>query len=180
MSALAITAWIIGTLAVGAGLFAACAPALVREGVDRFPRSIWPGRTLLAVDMVWAAYAVTTLHLGPFDAWKVHLYWLAPVCVVLGSVYLDELLSVRALGGLLLLAVGPILGAARWDPSGWRLVITCIAYAWILAGLVFLLEPWWFHRVFTPLVQRDWAVRLGGLFKALLGFGLIALAFWVY
>ncbi len=180
MSALAVTAWILGILAVGAGLFAACAPALVREGVGRFPRSVWPGRILLAVDMVWAAYAVTTLHLGTFDAWKVHLYWLAPVCIILGCVYLDELLSVRALGGLLLLVAGPILNAARWNPSGWRLVVTVMAYLWIVIGLVFLLEPWWFRRLCAPMIQREWAVRLGGVFKALIGFGLIALAFWVY
>jgi len=180
MSALAVTAWILGTLAVGVGLFSACSPALVRRGVLNFPRSVWPGRILLAVDMVWAAYAFTTLHLGMFDAWKVHLYWLAPVCIVLGSVYLDELLSVRALGGLLLLAAWPILSAARWNPSNWRLVVTVITYVWIIVGLVFVLEPWWFRRLCAPMIRKDWAIRAGGLFKAAVGFGLIALAFWVY
>ncbi len=180
MSTLAITSWILGTLAVGVGLFSTCAPELVRRGVADFPRSVWPGRVLLAVDMVWAAYAVTTLHLGMFDAWKVHLYWLAPVCIVLGCLYLDELLSVRALGGLLLLAAGPILNAARWNPSDWRLIVTVMAYTWILVGLLFLLSPWWFRRLTEPVIQTDLAVRIGGLFKAAVGFGLIALAFWVY
>ncbi len=180
MSPLAITAWILGTLAVGVGLFSACSPAWVRQGLRDFPRSIWPGRILLAVDMVWAAYAVTTLHLGGFDALKIHLYWIAPVCIVLGSLYLDELLSVRALGGLLLLAAGPILGATRWNPSQWRLVVTVITYLWILVGLVFVLEPWWFRRLTAPMLKSDLLIRIGGLFKAAVGFGLIALAFWVY
>lgn len=180
MSALAITAWILGTLAVGVGLFSACTPDQVRRGLADFPRSVWPGRILLAVDMVWAAYAVTTLHLGTLDAWKVHIYWLAPVSVILGCLYLDELLSVRALGGLLLLAAGPILNAARWNPSNWRLVVTCIAYAWILVGLVFVLEPWWFRRLTKPVIKNDLFIRCGGFFKAAVGFGLIALAFWVY
>jgi len=180
MSALAITAWILGTFAVGVGLFSACAPELVRRGVANFPRSVWPGRVLLAVDMVWAAYAVTTLHLGMFDAWKVHLYWIAPVCIVLGSLYLDELLSVRALGGLLLLAAGPILNAARWNPSDWRLVIAVLAYLSIIVGLVFLLSPWWFRRLTAPMIQKNLPVRIGGLFKAAVGLGLLALAFWVY
>jgi len=180
MSTLAITAWILGTLAVGVGLFSASSPALVRQGLRDFPRSTWPGRILLAVDVVWAAFAVTTLHLGMFDAWKVHLFWLAPVCIVLGCRYLDELLSVRALGGLLLLAACPILNAARWNPSNWRLVVTCITYAWIFVGLVFVLEPWWFRRLTTPMIRSDLTIRIGGLFKAAVGFGLIALAFWVY
>lgn len=180
MSELSVVAWIIGILAVGAGLFAVCSPSRVREGVIRFPRSIWPGRLLLAVDMVWASYAVTTLHLGGFDAWKVHLYWLAPVCILLGSLYLDDLLSVRALGGLLLLAAGPMLSAARWHPSGWRLVITVMVYLWIGFGLLFLLEPWWFRRLCKWMVRSNGPIRIGGGFKALVGLGLIALAFWVY
>ncbi|MBI9021252.1 MAG: DUF2065 family protein, partial [Verrucomicrobia bacterium] len=131
-------------------------------------------------DMVWAAYAVTTLHLGAFDAVKVHLYWIAPVCIALGCLYLDEMLSVRALGGLLLLAAGPILNAARWNPSDWRLIITVIAYVWIITGLVFLLEPWWFRRLTEPAIQKDLTLRIGGLVKAAVGFGLLALAVWVY
>ncbi len=180
MSALAVVAWILGTLAVGTGLFSACAPAQMRQSLLDFPRSVWPGRVLLAVDMVWAAYAITTLHLGMFDAWKVHLYWLAPVCIILGSLYLDELLSVRALGGLLLLAAGPVLNVARWHPSDGRLVITVIAYLWILIGLTFLLEPWWFRRLCAPLIQKDGAIRIGGIVKAVVGFGLIGLAFRIY
>jgi len=180
MSPLAVVSWILGTLAVGVGLFSACSPAWVRQGLRDFPRSVWPGRILLAVDVVWAAYAVTTLHLGGFDALKIHLYWLAPVCIVLGCVYLDELLSVRALGGLLLLAACPILNAARWNPSDWRLIVTVMVYLWILVGLIFVLEPWWFRRLTTPMLKSDLLIRIGGLFKAAVGFGLIALAFWVY
>jgi len=180
MSALAIASWILGTLAVGTGLFSTCAPAMVCRGALKFPRSVWPGRVLLAVDMVWAACAVTTLHLGMFDAWKVHLYWLTPVCIVLGCFYVDELLSVRALGGLLLLAAGPLLNAARWNPSDWRLVVTVFAYIWIVIGLLFLLSPWWFRRILTPMARSNRAVRVGGSFKALVGFALIALALWVY
>ena len=169
MSTLAIIAWILGTLAVGVGLFAVAAPDVVRRGLTDFPRSIWPGRILLAVDMVWAAYAVTTLHLGIFDAWKVHLYWLAPVSIVLGCLYLDELLSVRALGGLLLLAAGPVLAAARWNPSNGRLVVTCITYVWILIGLTFVLEPWWFRRLMKPIIQNDLLVRCAGVCKTAVG-----------
>jgi len=180
MSALAITALILGTFVVGVGIFSACVPAQVRRGLIDFPRSLWPGRILLAVDMVWAAYAITTLHLGMFDAGKVHLYWLAPVFIIIGCLYLDEMLSVRALGGLLLLVAGPVLNVARWNPSNWRLVVTVIAYIWILIGLAFLLEPWWFRRLTQPMLHNDRILRIGGICKALVGFGLIALAFWVY
>jgi hypothetical protein len=179
MSAAAIIAWILGTFAIGAGLLTVGAPALVRRGMEKYPRSTWPGRILLAVDMVWAAYAVTQMHLGGFDPWKVHLYWIAPVCIFLGCRYLDELLSVRALGGLLLLAAGPMLIAFRFHPSAWRYVIIVLAYLWIGVGLLFLLEPWWFRRI-AERVTSTAALRAGGAFKALLGAGLIALAMLVY
>ncbi|MBC8206420.1 MAG: hypothetical protein ISR85_05895 [Kiritimatiellales bacterium] len=179
MSSLAVIAWILGTFAIGGGLLAAGAPAMVRRGMETYPRSIWPGRILLAVDMVWAAYAVTQIHLGGFNAWKVHLYWLAPVLIVVGCIYLDEMLSVRALGGLLLLAAGPVLNAARWNPSAWRLVITVLAYLWIGVGLFWLMEPWWFRRM-TLRMRSDAVIRGGGIIKALFGAALIALALLVY
>jgi hypothetical protein len=179
MSSLAVIAWILGTFAIGGGLVALGAPEMVRRGLADFPRSVWPGRILLAVDMVWSAYGVTQMHLGGFDAWKAHLYWLAPVLIVVGCLYLDDMLSVRALGGLLLLAAGPMLAAARWHPSLWRLVISVLAYLWIVAGLFFVLEPWWFRRAMRCF-RSPAAIRAAGLSKVVLGAALVALALMVY
>lgn len=179
MSALAVIAWILGTFAIGGGLLAAKAPAKVRRGMENYPRSVWPGRILVVIDLLWAAFAINLMHLDMFDALKVHLYWLAPVCIVLSILYLDELLSVRALGGLLLLAAGPMLNAARWHPSAWRYVMAVLAYIWIGFGLLWLLEPWWFRRMALR-VQSLSVVRAGGVFKVLIGAGLIALALLVY
>ncbi len=179
MSALAVIAWVLGTLAIGGGLVALGAPEMVCRGMEKYPRSVWPGRILLAVDLVWSAYGVTQMHLGGFDAMKVHLYWLTPVLIVIGCLYLDEMLSVRALGGLLLLAAGPMLAAARWQPSAWRLVITVIAYLWIAAGLLWLMEPWWFRRMVARMASVA-VVRSAGLVKAAVGAALIVLAVLVY
>jgi len=181
MSKLSIVALLIGLLALTVGGVSMLIPARVRAGLAAFPRSIWPGRILAAIDLVWAAYALSLMHLGMFDAWKVHLYWLVPVAIFLCVKYLDELLSPRALGGLFLLAAGPVLNIARWHSSEWRLVVAVIAYVWILLGLTFLLSPWWFRRL-VPWIAgpNDRAVQIGGAIKALLGLGLIALALLVY
>jgi uncharacterized protein YjeT (DUF2065 family) len=181
MSELSIAALLIGLLALTGGTISLLAPAKVRAGVAAFPRSVWPGRILASIDLIWAAYNLTLMHLGTFDAWKVHLYWLTPVAIVLCVVYLDELLSPRALGGFLLLAAGPVLAIARWHPSEWRLIVTTIAYLWILFGLTFLLSPWWFRRIAGRLTGLgDHAVRIIGAIKAAVGLGLIALALLVY
>jgi hypothetical protein len=179
MSALSWITLILGLLALGGGFIAVRAPEAVRRGLERYPRSVWPGRVLLAVDMTWAAWAINQMHLGGFDAWKVHLIWLAPILIIAGCVYLDELLSVRALGGLLLLAAGPMLNAARWHPSPWRLVIPILAYLWIIAGLFFVLEPWWFRRAARCFPSAS-SVRAAGFFKIASGAGLIVLALLVY
>lgn len=179
MSGVAIIAWILGILAIGGGLLAAKAPATVLGGLEKYPRSVWPGRILAAADLVWAAYAISLMHLGGFDALKVHLYWLAPVCIVLAVLYLDELLSVRALGGLLLLAAGPMLNAARWHPSAWRLVISVLAYIWIGFGLLWLLEPWWFRRMARRCRSLTF-IRTAGFVKVAIGIGFILLALLVY
>ncbi len=179
MSALASLSLLLGLLAVMCGGLSLLFPAPVRAGLVKFPRSVWPGRILLAVDMVWSAWAVNQMHFGGFDSAKVHLYWLAPVCIVLGCLYLEELLSVRALGGLLLLAAGPMLNVARFHPSAWRLVIPVLAYVWIIVGLFFLLCPWWFRRM-TERVRSDTAMRAWGAIRVLAGAGLIALALLVY
>lgn len=179
MSELAVVALLIGLLALAGGAAALFSPRAVQAGMAAWPRSVWPGRILAAVDLAWAAWELSQMHLGMFDAWKMHLWWLAPVAIGLCVVYLDELLSVRALGGLLLLAAGPMLDAARWHPSDWRLVIAVLSYLWILAGLTFLLSPWWFRRIALR-VQSEKLMRAGGALKALAGAGLLLLAFLVY
>jgi len=181
MSELSIVALLIGLLALTVGGLSLLLPARIRAGLAAFPRSIWPGRILAAIDLVWAAYNLTLMHLGMFDAWKVHLYWMTPVAIFLCVKYLDELLSPRALGGFLLLAAGLVLNIARWHPSEWRLVVTVIAYVWIFLGLTFLLSPWWFRRLTSWIAgSNDRAVRITGLIKALAGLGLIVLALLVY
>lgn len=181
MSELSVVAFLIGLLALTVGGVSLLMPARVLAGLDAFPRSIWPGRILAAVDLVWAAYELSRMHLGMFDGWKVNLYWMTPAAIFLCVKYLDELLSPRALGGLFLLAAGPVLDIARWHPSDWRLVVTVIAYLWILLGLLFLLSPWWFRRLVPRIAgTNDAAVRIGGALKTLLGLGLIALALFVY
>lgn len=181
MSELSIVTWVIGLLTAAGGVMTWLFPAQTRSGWMAFPRSVWPGRLLAAGDLIWAAYEFTLMHLGLFDAWKVHLYWLTPIAIFLCITYLDDLLSPRALGGFLLLVAGPVLDIARWHPSDWRLVIAILAYLWILIGLLFLLSPWWFRRITIWLTGRgDGAVRFIGALNVLFGLGLMALAFFVY
>lgn len=173
-------AFLIGLAAIAGGSCAVWFPARLRDSLAAFPRSVWPGRVLAAADLVWAAHELSLMHLGMFDAWKVHLYWLTPVAIFLCINYLDDLLSPRALGGFLLLLAGTVLDIARWHPSSWRLVITTLAYLWIGAGMLFLLSPWWFRRITQPFIRSNKLMRLTGWIKIAAGLVIIAFAWLVY
>ncbi|MFA5689513.1 MAG: hypothetical protein WC959_10265 [Kiritimatiellales bacterium] len=177
LSAVTLAAGIVALLA-GAAMIAK--PQMMRSWMERFPRSIWPGRILAAIDLIWAAYALSLMHLGMFDAWKVHLWWLTPIAVFLCIKYLDELLSPRALGGFFLLLAGPVLYVTRWHESEWRVVMAAISYIWILTGLLFLLSPWWFRRIALVVCKTTGRLKAAGAVKAITGIALILLAVFVY
>lgn len=179
MSPLAIIATLIGLLALACSGYTYLHSIQVLKYLSRFPRSRWPGRILVAIDLIWAACAVTTLHLGGFDAYKIHLLWAAPLCIYMAIRYMDDLLSVRALGGFLLLAAGPILGVMRWHPSMWRLVVAVLCYAWIIVGLFFLMEPWWFRRI-AQLVKTEGGLKNAAIAKGAVGLALLVLGLFVY
>ena len=180
MTGLAVITLAVGLIALCAGAVLILKPDATRAALADFPRSVWPGRILAAVDLVWAAYALSLMHLGMFDAWKVHLFWLTPIAIFLCIKYLDELLSPRSLGGFLLLLAGPVLAVTRWHDSEWRVVMATVAYIWILAGLVLLLSPWWFRRVALIISKNNSGLIAAGVAKAAAGVALILLAILVY
>ena len=155
-------------------------PDRMRAALKAFPRHRGAAWLLTAVDLVWAGILLARTPLGRFDAYKPLLWVLTPLAVVLVGVFVDELLAPRALGGLLLLAAAPILDAARWHPSGLRLVVTVLAYGMVLKGLVLVVAPYRFRTATERLFATDAACRLGCGAGVAVGIGLIILAFTVY
>ena len=88
---------------------------------------------------------------------------------------MDELLAARAFGGLLLLAGNPVLLAARWAPTPWRLVMPTLVYIWVLAGMILVLSPWRLRKALERLGgDRGW--RLAGVTLGVIGFVVLVLA----
>ncbi len=146
MHDLAHVAWIVTVVLVIAYVPAILCPGRYMRGLRGFPRSTVPAWILTGINVVWAAWLVWEMPLGRFDAFKLWLYLAAPVTFVLIVRFMDELLAVRALGGLLILVPAPILDAARWHPSPWRLVLTILAYSLVVKGILLLLSPYWFRK----------------------------------
>ena len=135
-----------GALLLALGAPGAAAPGAAARAWRAFPRSVWTGRILTVVAMVW-----TTLWL-PFMLLEfvpgltpTLLPWLQvflPVSIVAICGAPPELLACRSLGLLFVLAPTPLLTAAQYHPSSWRYLVIALAYAMVVSGMFFIARPW--------------------------------------
>lgn len=169
---------LLGLLGVGVGVILCGFPAAARRGLDAFPRSRWPGWGLTAVAVFWVAWVIQHAALGRFEGLKPFVP-VAAVALFAAVVYfLDELLSPRALGALLLLVANPILMGVRWAESSWRYVPVVIAYAWVVAGCGLLLHPWLFRKIGLRFWKTDTVLRRLGWVKLAGSVVLLAAGLW--
>ncbi|MDZ4198999.1 MAG: hypothetical protein U1E27_06915 [Kiritimatiellia bacterium] len=162
------------------GAFALLAPESARRAAAAFPRHRGAGWILSAVALTIVTAVVLGASLGRFDVVKPYLYVAAPVALVLICWLLGELLAARALGGLLLLAGNPMLVAARWEETPWRLAVVVAAYAAVLAGMVLVVGPHWFRRTVRPALETPIRARMTGALLLGIGLGFLALALGPY
>jgi hypothetical protein len=106
------------------------------------PRQKTLGIVLLTVDLVMALILMSSMDLGEF--WKVRkiALILLPVIYGLMILYVDEFLTARALGILMLLAACPFLDAAFLELPRSRLLLPLVAYAWIILGMFWVGMPY--------------------------------------
>lgn len=133
----------------------------IQGWVKAFPRSKIMGMVLISIAGLWAFWLVTTMDLGEFTSYRTGLMILVPVAYVLTVMFVDEFLSVRALGMLMLLLAEPILEAAFLQPQTSRLLLVVLAYVWIVLGM------FW---VGMPYLMRDqiaWVLKSKGRWSAL-------------
>jgi hypothetical protein len=113
-----------------------------RNFMAAFPRSRTAGIVILALDLVWSFWLVSTMEMGEFSAFRRPFLVILLVGFFLTLRFVDEFLAVRALGILALLAAEPMLDAAffRYEPS--RLVLTVFAYVLVVLGLTWVMVPY--------------------------------------
>lgn len=171
---------IIGALGLAGGLTALFRPERVHRFAELFPRSTVPAWILTALCCVLGAKEALDMNMGFLDAYKKYIYIISPAVFVASLVYMKELLAPRALGGFLLLIAVPILEAARWHASPWRLVVVIIVYGWIICGIVLLLSPWYFRKGYKPFLENEALFRAGAMLKTAVSALLLVLGILVY
>ena len=89
---------------------------LARPGAARYPRSRVAGIALLAIDLVWSFWLVSTMEMGEFSAFRRPFLIALPIGFFLTLRFVDEFLAVRALGIFVLLAAerAPAIGFGRY------------------------------------------------------------------
>ncbi len=113
-----------------------------RELLRAFPRSRGAGATLLTLDALWAFLLVWNMDLGEFTPARPWILGAIALLFVLTLLYVEEFLAVRALGAFALLAAEPLLEAAFLKPEASRLLVTVLAYLWVVFGLFWVGMPY--------------------------------------
>jgi hypothetical protein len=157
---------IAGAFLVIAALVGLIKPDLAQLA-KRFPRSRGAAIVLLTICLVWTFWLLATIQMGEFSSFRRPLLIALPIGYVLALLFVDELLSVRALGILCLLVAEPLLDAAflRYETS--RLLVTVFAYLLIIAGLFWVAIPYVLRD------QIDWTARSAFRWRCLNAIALI-------
>ena len=131
-----------GLILLAAHALALAAPAWTVAKLREFPRSRVAGIVLCSLAAVWAFWLAATMDLGEFSPNRTLICGVVIAGAVMVPLFAEEFLSVRALGILALLAAEPLLGAAFLQPEQTRLFVVVLAYAWAIAGLLFVGAPY--------------------------------------
>lgn len=168
---------LLGILLAAKGTFILSAPAAAMRLAKRFSRDVWTGRVLAAAAWIWAGWALYSMPLElllPIRSW-IPLLTLA--AIPLSWYWMSELLSCRAVGGLLVLFPCPLLLAARSHPSAWRLALVIFAYVAIVAGMTLILYPYYLRRWIDWLTARSVRMTVAGVLALALGALFIGLGY---
>jgi hypothetical protein len=148
-------------------------PQATEKWLLAFPRSRGWGVGLLIAAALWSFYLVATIDLGEFDKYRSLAKIAIPIAAILTAVYVDELLSARALGMLVLLAAEPLLEAAFLRPELSRLFLVTFTFVAIVFSMFWIGMPYVLRDHLRWLTALP--LRLRALSAFLAGYGLLLL-----
>lgn len=171
---------VIGALLVLLSLPGFIKPGLVQDWLKRLPRSRVAGILLLTAALVWSFWLLATMEMGEFSSFRRPLLIILPIGYVSVIRFVDEFLSVRALGILCLLAAEPMLEAAFFRYETSRLFLSVLAYILIIAGLFWVTMPYLLRDQINWSTQSNTRWRVVHGLTAVYGIAILACAFTQY
>ena len=160
-----MTFWffVLGVPLFGYGLFTVLKPQMAARFLQALPRNRAAGQALCAAAWLWTAYEVDTIGIEVFDRIVRRLWFLssdipgmvwilAIVLTVLTCLWMDNLLSLRAISALFMLFPAELFPAVRQCDTSWRLTLVVFAYVCAVIGMFGMFYPWHLRRAL------DWRV----------------------
>mgnify|MGYP007046916732 FL=1 len=139
----------LSTLSVGLGLliavpqvFGLLKPKEFAVKARQFPRSVMAGYLLMGLGTAWFLQNLQAESISDFAAYKKLMVFAFGAIGVLTCIYVKDYLAVRGLAVVMLMLGKLMLDTARWNDSSWRLVISVLAYVWIVLAMWFTVSPW--------------------------------------
>ena len=157
-----MTLWffVLGVPLFGYGLFTVLKPQMATRLLLAFPRNRTAACALCAAAWLWTAYEVDTIGIEVFDRIVRRLWFfssdipgmvwiLAIVLTVLTCLWMENLLSLRALSALFMLFPAELFPAVRLCNTSWRLTLVVFAYVCAVTGMIGMFYPWHLRRLLT-------------------------------
>jgi len=179
-AALSVLALALGLLELACALPCLLFPGAAARALRGFPRAAWPGWILTSIALVWSALWIWAMPFQFLAPVKSNLWILTPVAIVAVAIFVDELLSCRALGGVLVLLPAPLLSAAQWHPSPWRYLVLILAYLCAISGMYIIAAPFRLRDALHWLADSPRALRWVAALDLALGLLLGILALTAY
>lgn len=166
MTSAALYLMILALLPGGACLWMLLHPVSFQSAWTAFPRKRLPGQVFTLLALLGFAYNLWGVDFGGLSVLKRLLIPAVPVGWFLITVYLPDLLAVRGLAAVLLLAGQPLLVETRWQGTPASIVFGVLVYMAIVKSMFLVAYPHlWirFLRWAFAEERRTKALAAGGL-----------------
>lgn len=180
MTKLAIVSIVVGVASVAARLPGILSSGKFREHMIQFPRSeVW-GKVLIGIAALvswWVMFHAAT------DEWK----WAQPLVLVgvpavffLVINFAPHYLALRGMAALMLMLAKVMLDAADISDAPLRLIVTVLAYLWVIAAIWMTVAPHHFRDLIGYIMANDKRCRHACVAGIAVGVALIALGLFAY
>ena len=155
-------------------------PAGFAAAARKFPRYTPIGYVLIAIATVWFLYNLQQESVADFASMKPVLFALFTAVGIGTCLFVHDFLPVRGLAVLLMLVAKLLVDTARWVDTEWRLVITTLAYVWVVAGMWFTISPWRLRDLIVWSTANEQRTRLVSGLRLAFGVFVLALGLTVF
>jgi hypothetical protein len=193
MNRLAIISTTLGAVLMLGRLPGIFSPEKFRAFHIKFPRAVWPGRILMAIAAFWAGIVVygaatAALHETLLETGRGGIWAILPTVVVIGfpiAYWLviqfgNQYLALRGAAALLLLVAKQMVDAADTSELPARLVVTVVAYVWVIAAIWMTIAPHHFRDLIGYFMANNSRCRLVCSLGIVVGATLLGLGMFVY